>query len=357
MERVELLELAFLLWGEEAEAEARVAAVLRHRDRDTAVAALLRTRAPSVVATAGADPWWVGPDVLARGRRTAAALAALPLAERAAVVLVGLGMAAPAELPARFGLPAAVPSVLGPHPRSALADRLAARRPPTRDDADAAADARARRRRGRVQVAGATAAVLALGAAAWLVPRAPAAPAAAPVAATPAARPAPVARLERVGPGDTPVSLAVEVAIAAAGGPGAALTTGTVWSGRVDTGAAGEVDAVVVAVVLPDGTELRSTAFAQGREDQMFLLAPCGVQAAGPVTAARCSTADPGTGATTATVLVTGLTAPATLLGADGVPLATLTPGADGTTTARDDGQRAETLRLPDGRLLPVASP
>ncbi len=209
-----------------------------------------------------------------------------------------------------------------------------------------------------MRVAGAAAGVLALGAAAWLVPRATATPAAAPVAATPAARPAPVARLERVGPGDTPVSLAVEVAVAAAaGGSGAALTTGTVWSGRFDTGPAGVVDAVVVAVVLPDGTELRSTAFAQGRENQMFLLAPCGVQPAAAVTAARCSTADLATGVTTATVLVTGLTAPATLLGPDDVPLATLTPGADGTTTARDDDQQAETLRLADGQLLPVTSP
>ncbi|SDO84703.1 hypothetical protein SAMN05660199_02658 [Klenkia soli] len=360
MERTELLELAFLLWGDETEAEARVAAVRRHRGTDTAVRALLATRTPSIVAAAGADPWWVSPEVVARGRRTAEALAGLPLAPRAAVVLTGLGLAERDELPARFGLPAAVPAVLGSDPAGALADRLAARRPPARDDDEAAADARAGRRRW-LRGAGVATAVVALGATAALLPRSTSSPDAAPATTTPVGPTAAVARLASVGPGDTPVTLAAEVAVdaaaASAGVPAGELTGSIVWSGRFDTGVAGVVDAVVVAVVLPDGTEVASTAFAQGRENQTFLVAPCGVQPRTVVTAARCSTADPGTGTATTTVLVTGLTAPATLVTADAIPLATLTPDASGATTARDDAAAASAVQLADDTVVPVTSP
>jgi hypothetical protein len=355
VERAELLELAYLLWGEETEAEARVDTVGRHRDPDTAVRALLRTRTPSVVAPARAAPWWLGPEQVRRGDRVAAVLAALPLPARAGVVLVGLGLADPAELPARFGVPVADPAVLGPDPQAALADRLAGRRPPARDDDAAAAEQQALRRRRRIQVGGAVAAVAVLGLVAWQLPRGGDAPDARPTAATATATSAPVARLVSVLPGQTPVSLAAEVAAEAAGGADAQVST--VWTGTFDTGVAGTVDAVVVRVVLPDGTTLSSTAFAQGRENQTFLVAPCGVQPAAAVTAARCTTADPGTGTSATTVLVTGLTAQATLLTSDDVPLATLTPDAAGTTTVRDDAGAGTTVRLADGTQVSVAGP
>jgi hypothetical protein len=253
-----------------------------------------------------------------------------------------------------------VRAVLGPDPRGALADRLACRHPPARDDAEAAADARADRRRRLVRTAAAGAAVLALGGLAWLVPTSGDTPGSAAATTAPSTV-APVARLAALGPGDTPVSLAtgtaVEAVAADAGVPVDGLRARPVWSGTFDTRTAGIVDAVVVQVVLPDGTLRTGTAFAQGRENQTFLLASCGTQPAGPVSAARCSTADPGTGARTTTVLVTGLTAPATLVSGDGTPLAVLTPDASGTTTVRDDAAAGTAVRLATGDDVPVTAP
>ncbi|GHE11464.1 hypothetical protein [Klenkia taihuensis] len=166
--REALLGPAFLLTGDERLAEDRVDRALARlapgADHATAVAALVRTRAPrGAVVPAGPDPWWVGADELAAARATAAVLAGLDDAARAALVLHHEG--APADPAALARGRAALIRGVDPGPSSltssgaggrtpaqedavarALDGLLAVRRPPARDDVAAVPLVRAHRR-------------------------------------------------------------------------------------------------------------------------------------------------------------------------------------------------------------------
>lgn len=174
----ELLPTAYLLTGSDTGARDLLARGLsRGGGLDGLVRAHLRRRLArdtSIAGTSG-DPWWLSADDVAAAGRTAAALDALPRADRTAAVLrwhEGL----PADrvaalvpgadlttLPDRLGIPAAeLPRRL--EGLAALADQ--------RDltDEDVADGVRALRSRRRVRVGLAVAAVAVLGAGALLVP-------------------------------------------------------------------------------------------------------------------------------------------------------------------------------------------
>ncbi|WP_091058935.1 hypothetical protein [Klenkia brasiliensis] len=151
-----LLGPAFLLTGDERLAEDRVDRALARLgpadDHAAAVAALVRTRGPrGAVVASGPDPWWVAPADLAAARATAAVLAGLDDAARAALVLDHEGL--PADPAALARGRAALPDAT-----AALDALLAVRRPPVRDDAAAVprvrAHQRARRTRPLLLVAG-----------------------------------------------------------------------------------------------------------------------------------------------------------------------------------------------------------
>ncbi|SSC23907.1 Hypothetical protein KLENKIAIHU_2512, partial [Klenkia terrae] len=119
----------------------------------------------------------------------------------------------------------------------------------------------------------------------------------------------------------------------------AALAPVLVWAGPLPRPVGGEVDAVVLAVPLPGGALVVSTAWADRLADGTLQQVGCGSRAfpagtdpAAVVLAARCVVADRESGTSQVTVLLTG-------------------PG--GTTTTPDDGRRLDVLPV-DGAPVPV---
>ncbi len=107
------------------------------------------------------------------------------------------------------------------------------------------------------------------------------------------------------------------------------------WAGALPGPRDRTVDAVVLAVPLPGGALVVSTAWAGRRDDGTLQQVGCGSRAfpagtdpAAVVVAARCVVADRTTGTSRVTVLLTG---------------------PDGTTTTPDDGRRVDLLPGPDG--------
>ncbi|SDP04340.1 hypothetical protein SAMN05660199_03091 [Klenkia soli] len=112
---------------------------------------------------------------------------------------------------------------------------------------------------------------------------------------------------------------AADTALAAVAAPTgldpAALEPVLLWAGTLPHPVAGPVDAVVLAVPVPSGALVVSTAWALRREDGTLQEVGCGSRAfpagtdpATVVAAARCVVADRDTGAARATVVVTGPT-------------------------------------------------
>ncbi len=152
--------------------------------------------------------------------------------------------------------------------------------------------------------------------------------------------PAPVgAPLRGIDPDGGARSAAASVALGAVAAPTgldpAALDPVLVWAGTLPDPRTGSVDAVVLAVPLPGGALVTSTAWAARREDGTWQQVGCGSRAfpagtdpAAVVVAARCVVADRTTGTSRVTVLLTGPT---------------------GTTTVPDDERRVDVLPGPDG--------